>query len=91
VDIIEHWEDVYKTKCFADVGWYESDPQKSLDLIVGAASNSLGRVIDIGGGQRSQGCSFSAMGKLLSVLWAFAGRSTCTVLIRLSCNFPRLQ
>jgi SAM-dependent methyltransferase len=51
VDITEHWEDVYKTKCFTDVSWYESDPQKSFDLIVGAASNSLGRVIDIGGGQ----------------------------------------
>lgn len=51
VDITEHWEDVYKTKCSTDVSWYESDPQKSFDLIVGAASNSLGRVIDIGGGQ----------------------------------------
>lgn len=51
VDITEHWEDVYKTKCFTDASWYKSDPQKSFDLIVGAASNSLGRVIDIGGGQ----------------------------------------
>ena len=47
MDITEHWEDVYKTKCFTDVSWYESDPQKSFDLIVGAATNSLGRVIDI--------------------------------------------
>ena len=52
MDITEHWEDVYKTKRSTDVSWYESDPQKSLDLIVGAASNSLGRVIDIGGGNR---------------------------------------
>lgn len=51
MDITEHWEDVYKTKCSTDVSWFESDPQKSFDLIVGAASNSLGRVIDIGGGQ----------------------------------------
>jgi len=33
------------------VSWYELDPKQSLDLIVGAAGGSRGRVIDIGGGQ----------------------------------------
>jgi 2-polyprenyl-3-methyl-5-hydroxy-6-metoxy-1,4-benzoquinol methylase len=51
VDKTEHWENVYQAKSSAEVSWYEPDPKKSLELIVGAADDSRGRVIDIGGGQ----------------------------------------
>lgn len=51
MDKTEHWENVYQTKSSAEVSWYEPDPKKSLELIVGAAGDSRGRVIDIGGGQ----------------------------------------
>lgn len=51
MDNTEHWENVYQSKSSAEVSWYEPDPKKSLELIVGAAGDSRGRVIDIGGGQ----------------------------------------
>ena len=51
MDKTEHWENVYQTKSSVDVSWYEPDPKQSLDLIVGTAGDSRGRVVDIGGGQ----------------------------------------
>ena len=51
MDKTEHWENVYQTKSSAEVSWYEPNPKQSLDLIVGAAGECRGRVIDIGGGQ----------------------------------------
>ncbi len=51
MDKVKHWENVYQTKSSAEVSWYEPDPKQSLDLILGPAGDSRGRVIDIGGGQ----------------------------------------
>jgi hypothetical protein len=44
MDNTEHWENVYQSKSSAEVSWYEPDPKKSLELIVGAAGDSRGRV-----------------------------------------------
>jgi SAM-dependent methyltransferase len=46
-----HWENVYQTKGSTEVSWYEPDPKQSLDLILEAAGERRGRVIDVGGGQ----------------------------------------
>ena len=51
MDKTAHWENVYQTKSSTDVSWYESDPKQSLDLILDAAGEKRGRVIDVGGGQ----------------------------------------
>lgn len=46
-----HWENVYQTKSSTEVSWYEPEPKQSLDLILEAAGEKRGRVIDVGGGQ----------------------------------------
>lgn len=51
MDKTAHWENVYQTKSSTDVSWYEPDPKQSLDLILDAAGEKRGRVIDVGGGQ----------------------------------------
>lgn len=51
MDKTAHWENVYQTKSLTDVSWYEPDPKQSLDLILDAAGEKRGRVIDVGGGQ----------------------------------------
>lgn len=51
MDKTAHWENVYQTKNSTDVSWYEPDPKQSLDLILNAAGEKRGRVIDVGGGQ----------------------------------------
>ncbi len=51
MDRTQHWENVYQTKISTEVSWYEADPKQSLDLILHAAGESRGRVLDVGGGQ----------------------------------------
>jgi SAM-dependent methyltransferase len=51
MDRTAHWENVYQTKSSTEVSWYELDPKQSLDLILEAAGEKRGRVIDVGGGQ----------------------------------------
>ena len=51
MDRTAHWENVYQTKSSTEVSWYEPDPKQSLDLILEAAGEKKGRVIDVGGGQ----------------------------------------
>ena len=51
MDRTQHWENVYQTKNSTEVSWYEPDPKQSLDLILQVAGESLGRVLDVGGGQ----------------------------------------
>lgn len=51
MDRTAHWENVYQTKSPTEVSWYEPDPKQSLDLILEAAGEKRGRVIDVGGGQ----------------------------------------
>jgi 2-polyprenyl-3-methyl-5-hydroxy-6-metoxy-1,4-benzoquinol methylase len=51
MDKTAHWENVYQTKSSTEVSWYEPDPKQSLDLILEAAGEKRGRIIDVGGGQ----------------------------------------
>lgn len=51
MDKTAHWENVYQTKSSTEVSWYEPDPKQSLNLILEAAVEKRGRVIDVGGGQ----------------------------------------
>jgi SAM-dependent methyltransferase len=44
-----HWEGVYATRDANEVGWFQPDPTRSLDLIR-AVSPGRGSVIDVGGG-----------------------------------------
>ncbi len=51
MDKTAHWENVYQSKSSTEVSWYEPAPKQSLDLILEAAGEKRGRVIDVGGGQ----------------------------------------
>lgn len=46
----EHWENVYETKAFDTVGWYQEKPETSLNLINEANINPSLPIVDIGGG-----------------------------------------
>lgn len=46
----QHWEDVYKTKQFTDVSWYQPTPQASLDFINELKISKDAAIIDTGGG-----------------------------------------
>ena len=46
----EHWENIYNTKKFEEVGWYQKLPKISLDLIDEHAISPSSRVIDVGAG-----------------------------------------
>ncbi|MBI5931292.1 MAG: class I SAM-dependent methyltransferase [Chloroflexi bacterium] len=45
-----HWEQVYATKGSNEVSWYQTQPQKSLELIQGTGITHDAQIIDIGGG-----------------------------------------
>jgi trans-aconitate methyltransferase len=45
-----HWENVYGTKAFTDVSWFQPRPERSLQLIEKAAVGPGDAIIDIGGG-----------------------------------------
>jgi len=47
----EHWENVYHTKKFTDVSWYESKPISSLIFIAELDLNKDAKIIDIGAGE----------------------------------------
>jgi SAM-dependent methyltransferase len=51
MDRAAHWETVYQTKSPTEVSWYKPNPKQSLELILVAASEKHGRIIDVGGGQ----------------------------------------
>jgi ubiquinone/menaquinone biosynthesis C-methylase UbiE len=51
MDRTAHWENVYQTKSSTEVSWFEPDPKQSLKLVLEAANEKRGRVIDVGGGQ----------------------------------------
>src|SRR3989344_3859507 len=46
----EHWEDIYCTKDFNEVSWYQENPKTSVDLILSANTDKDANIIDIGGG-----------------------------------------
>jgi 2-polyprenyl-3-methyl-5-hydroxy-6-metoxy-1,4-benzoquinol methylase len=50
MNLKQHWENVYKTKQFTDVSWYQSTPQASLDFINELKISKDAAIIDVGGG-----------------------------------------
>src|SRR3989338_11702566 len=48
--IREHWEDIYYTKDFNEVSWYQENPKTSVDLILFTNINKDSNIIDVGGG-----------------------------------------
>lgn len=46
----EHWDNVYDTKSFTEVSWFQPRPERSLQLIERAAVDLDDAIIDVGGG-----------------------------------------
>tara|TARA_Y100000310_G_scaffold319407_1_gene374637 strand:- start:2922 stop:3542 length:621 start_codon:yes stop_codon:yes gene_type:complete len=46
----EHWENIYNTKDFNEVSWYQENPKTSINLILSINSSKDFQIIDIGGG-----------------------------------------
>lgn len=46
----KHWENIYQTKTFEEVSWYQRTPQVSLDFFKELEVPKDARIIDIGGG-----------------------------------------
>lgn len=46
----KHWENIYQTKEFPEVSWFQPTPETSLDLIAKAGVLKNAKIIDIGGG-----------------------------------------
>lgn len=46
-----HWENIYKTKRFKDVSWYQDIPKTSLDFISQFSIPFEAKIIDVGGGE----------------------------------------
>jgi len=45
-----HWEDVYRTTAFDELGWHQAHPTMSLNLIESTGVQKTGNLIDVGGG-----------------------------------------
>ncbi len=45
-----HWENVYKNTNHTKLGWYEENPQPSLDLIEACHLNTDSRILNVGAG-----------------------------------------
>ena len=45
-----HWENVYKTKDFHQVSWYQQHPELSMQFIASTGVDKAGQIIDVGGG-----------------------------------------
>src|SRR5579864_4531432 len=50
LDRKEHWEKIYSEKKPNEVSWFQTAPEKSLELIKLAGTPTDGSVIDVGGG-----------------------------------------
>lgn len=50
MDAKSHWEKVYTTKTSTEVSWYQTQPQKSLEIIKGTGITQNAQIIDVGGG-----------------------------------------
>lgn len=46
----EHWENIFETKDFNEVSWYQSNPKTSIKLILSTNPDKDAHIIDIGGG-----------------------------------------
>jgi len=45
-----HWDEVYRTRAFTEVSWYQANPARSIALIEAAAPDHADPIIDIGCG-----------------------------------------
>ena len=45
-----HWENIYGTKKFTEVSWYQPKPQVSLDYIHASGLKKDAAIVDVGGG-----------------------------------------
>jgi SAM-dependent methyltransferase len=45
-----HWDEVYRSKPFKEVSWYQPHPTRSLELIRGAAPDPATAIVDVGCG-----------------------------------------
>ena len=46
-----HWQDVWTSKAFDKVSWFQDDPRQSLALIAGLSLRRAAGIIDVGGGR----------------------------------------
>lgn len=49
-NVKEHWENVFNTKKFNEVSWYQANPKMSTDLILSTHPDKNSNIIDVGGG-----------------------------------------
>ncbi|TAE17471.1 MAG: class I SAM-dependent methyltransferase [Bacteroidetes bacterium] len=47
----QHWEQVYETKSFEQVSWFQDVPQTSIDFFKQASLPTDAHIIDVGGGE----------------------------------------
>lgn len=45
-----HWQDVYASRSYTDVSWYQAEPARSLQFIEASGVSKDGAIIDVGGG-----------------------------------------
>lgn len=46
----KHWENIYQTKKFEEVSWYQKEPTTSIDFLKKLKIKKTDKIIDIGGG-----------------------------------------
>ncbi len=49
-DMKKHWENIFNTKKFNEVSWYQQNPKTSINLILSTNPSKDSCIIDIGGG-----------------------------------------
>ena len=49
-DRTRHWENIYQTKDFKDVSWYQPTPETSLEFLKKFQVPKTAKIIDVGGG-----------------------------------------
>jgi hypothetical protein len=45
-----HWENIYSTKAFEEVSWYQKSPENAITALKQASLSKDAKIIDIGGG-----------------------------------------
>ncbi|MCH6200694.1 class I SAM-dependent methyltransferase [Aquiflexum sp. LQ15W] len=50
IDKKQHWENIYQTKNFSEVGWYQKTPTVSLAFFEASEIPKAAKIIDVGGG-----------------------------------------
>ena len=49
-DAVAHWDETYTLKAENQVSWFQTRPERSLELIGAAAPDHMASIVDIGGG-----------------------------------------